>query len=210
MTTKAKAKKTEAPRPSRPNLDGKPAQADLAPVVGANLRALRTERGLSLEHFAQVSGVSRAMLGQIELGQSAPTINLLWKVARALDVPFAALLQTEITTGPTIFRASNAKHLTSADGSFRSRALFSPGGLRKSEFYQLTLAPNAIEHAEAHPAGTLEDLVVASGRLIVRTQGEIETLEAGDAILFQADTPHVYENPGPEEAVAYLVMSYAG
>ena len=77
---------------------GKPAQdevapapregesTDLAPVVGGNLRRLRTRRGLSLERLAQISGVSRAMLGQIELGQSAPTINVLWKIARALDI----------------------------------------------------------------------------------------------------------------------------
>src|SRR5438552_16590882 len=67
--------------------------ADLAPVVGANLRRLRMRRGLSLEKLAQKSGVSRAMLGQIELGQSAPTINVLWKIARALDVTFATLIQ---------------------------------------------------------------------------------------------------------------------
>src|SRR5262249_45458130 len=57
---------------------------DLTPVVGANLRRLRVKRGLSLERLAKSSGVSRAMLGQIELGQSTPTINVLWKVARAL------------------------------------------------------------------------------------------------------------------------------
>ena len=40
---------------------------DFAPAVGANLRRLRTRRGLSLERLAQASGVSRAMLGQVEL-----------------------------------------------------------------------------------------------------------------------------------------------
>src|SRR5579859_404207 len=60
---------------------------DLAPVVGKNLRRLRTQRGLSLERLSRASGVSRAMLGQVELGQSAPTINVLWKIARALGIP---------------------------------------------------------------------------------------------------------------------------
>ena len=55
---------------------------DLTPVLGANLRRLRMRRGLSLEKLSQLSGVSRAMLGQIELGQSAPTVNVLWKIAR--------------------------------------------------------------------------------------------------------------------------------
>ncbi len=55
-----------------------PMGTDLAPVVGANLRRLRVKRALSLEKLSKLSGVSRAMLGQIELGQSAPTINVLW------------------------------------------------------------------------------------------------------------------------------------
>ena len=51
------------------------ATGDDAPAVGANLRRLRIKRGLSLERLARHSGVSRAMLSQIELGQSAPTIT---------------------------------------------------------------------------------------------------------------------------------------
>ena len=65
-------------------------EEDLSAVVGHNLRLLRSRRGYSLERLAQISGVSRAMLGQIELGRSAPTINLLWKVARALEIPLSA------------------------------------------------------------------------------------------------------------------------
>ena len=70
-----------AKRPDEPTPEPAP---DLAPVVGANLRRMRVKRGLSLERLARASGVSRAMLGQIELGQSAPTINVLWKIASAL------------------------------------------------------------------------------------------------------------------------------
>ena len=60
--------------------------------VGANLERLRRQRGLSLERLAGLAGVSRAMLGQIETGESTPTIALLWKIARGLDVRFADLL----------------------------------------------------------------------------------------------------------------------
>src|SRR5690242_13562169 len=96
---------------------------DLAPVVGGNLRRLRTRRGLSLERLAQLSGVSRAMLGQIELGQSAPTINVLWKIARALEVPFSALLAEQSRGGTQVLSASSTKKLSSHDGKFVSRAL---------------------------------------------------------------------------------------
>jgi DNA-binding XRE family transcriptional regulator len=92
--------------------------ADLAPAVGANLRRMRGKRGLSLERLAKASGVSRAMLCQIELSQSAPTINILWKIARALNVPFSALITDQTPSRTKVLTAGSAKVLRSSDGSF--------------------------------------------------------------------------------------------
>ena len=201
---------------ARPPKSKKPAVAespepstDLAPVVGKNLKRLRTERGLSLEKLAQSSGVSRAMLGQVELGQSAPTINVLWKMARALDVPFSALITSSASSGAKVLRSEAAKRLMSSDGSFQSRALFPFDEPRRVEFYELKLAPKGSEKAEAHAAGTTENLVVARGAVEIVVGGDTHELEAGDAILFEADQPHVYRNAGTSEAVLYLVMTYA-
>ncbi|MBX3259702.1 MAG: helix-turn-helix domain-containing protein [Labilithrix sp.] len=198
-----------------------PAEAessDLAPVVGANLRRMRMRRGLSLEKLSQRSGVSRAMLGQIELGQSAPTINVLWKIARALDVTFATLITaTREAGGTTVLRKENAKVLTSHGGAFSSRALFPFDGPRRAEFYELRLAARATEAADAHAPGTVENLVVVEGQLelVVDARGtargrpETHRLEAGDAVVFEADVPHSYVNVGGKDCVMYLVMTYA-
>ncbi|MDF2697599.1 MAG: transcriptional regulator, family [Labilithrix sp.] len=188
--------------------------SDLAPVVGANLRRLRMRRGLSLEKLSQRSGVSRAMLGQIELGQSAPTINVLWKIARALDVTFATLIQAREAGGTTVLRKDAAKVLTSRGGTFSSRALFPFDGPRRAEFYELRLAPQATEEADAHAPGTVENLVVVEGQLEIivdRPGGHREThrLDTSDAIVFEADVPHSYVNVGSKECVMYLVMTYA-
>lgn len=182
---------------------------DLAPIVGGNLRRLRTRRGLSLERLAQISGVSRAMLGQIELGQSAPTINVLWKIARALEVTFSALISARTQSGALVLRSSESKLLTSKDRSFSSRALFPFDEPRRVEFYELRLAGGSVEDADAHPPGTTENLVVTGGALEIDVAGDTHRLEAGDSILFEADTPHAYRNPGKVEAVMYLVMTYA-
>ncbi len=72
---------------------------DLPAILGRNLRRLRTRQGHSLERLAKASGVSRAMLGQIENGKSTPTIGLLWKIATALGLPFATLLDSQETRG---------------------------------------------------------------------------------------------------------------
>jgi transcriptional regulator with XRE-family HTH domain len=204
---------TRAPRTSRASKAGAsppPAEApDLAPVVGANLRRLRGQRGLTLDKLAAASGVSRAMLNQIELGQSAPTINVLWKIARALDVTFSALISAG-GKGSVVLRAAEARRLSSADGGFVSRPLFPGDAPRRVELYELRFAPGKLERGEPHPPGTVEHLVVSAGALELTVGAERHQLDTGDAIVFEADVAHSYQNRGERPAVAYLVMTYAG
>jgi transcriptional regulator with XRE-family HTH domain len=181
---------------------------DLTPILGANLRRLRSARGLSLERLARASGVSRAMLGQIELGQSTPTINIVWKIARCLSVPFSALISHRARPRTAMLRARHAKVLSSADGSFISRALFPFDESRKVEFYELRLAPHGVERAEPHALGTTENLIVSAGSLDLYVNSETFALQAGDAVYFEADVPHEYHNQGEVETVMYLVMTY--
>jgi transcriptional regulator with XRE-family HTH domain len=183
--------------------------ADLTPIVGANLRRLRVKRGLSLERMAKASGVSRAMLGQIELGHSTPTINVVWKIARALDVSFSTLITESTASRTSLVLRSRARLLTSQDGSFTSRALFPFDQPRNVEFYELSLAPHSTEEADPHPAGTTENLVVTSGILELTVDKARHQLESGDAIFFEADVQHSYRNPGSHPLTMYLVMSYA-
>jgi transcriptional regulator with XRE-family HTH domain len=180
----------------------------LGPVVGPNLRRIRTTRGLSLERLARASGVSRAMLGQIELGQSTPTINTIWKIARALNCQFSLLITDQPAGETKVLRAANAKVLTSRDGKCSSRALFPWSHSQQVEFYELRLAPLASECAEAHPAGTVENLVVTSGALDMVIGGIHHTLAAGDAIQFEADVSHEYRNAATAETVIYLVLTH--
>jgi transcriptional regulator with XRE-family HTH domain len=181
----------------------------LALVVGANLRRIRTRRGLSLERLAHLSGVSRAMLGQIETGKSVPTIKILWKVASALAMPFAALTSAQGVAPVVVMRRDDAKILSSSEGRFTSRALFPFDAERRIEFYELRLAPRHVEHAEPHVAGTRENLVVVQGAIeVVSGREPPVVLSEGDAVLFEADVPHRYKNLSSTEAVLYLVMTY--
>jgi transcriptional regulator with XRE-family HTH domain len=186
-----------------------PEPADLGGIIGPNLKRLRIGRALSLEALARLAGVSRAMIGQIEAGRSMPTIGLLWKIARALDVPFSALMGGEADAAMTVLRADRSKVLASRDGGFVSRALFPFDSERRVEFYELTMAPGALEIAEAHAPGTTENLTVAQGTVEIVAGVERTLLVRGDSIYFRADVPHSYRNPGPDEAIMFLVMSYA-
>lgn len=182
---------------------------DLSLTIGANLKRLRLSRHYTLESLARLSGVSRAMVSQIESGRSMPTIGLLWKIARALDVPFAALTRKEAEEVMTLLPAARSKVLSSGNGSFTSRALFPFEAGRQTEFYELALAAQATETADAHAPGTTENIILLRGEVEIEIGNEVRRLHPGDAIFFQADQPHEYRNLGDETAIMYLVMTYA-
>lgn len=207
-TAPAKAAPAEPAAVTADMADSPRGDENLVLIVGQNMKRLRARRGLSLEGLAKASGVSRAMLGQIETGRSVPTINVVWKIACAFDVPFSTLIAAPGSEKIRFLPAGESKLLTSSSGAFSSRALFPFDGERRTEFYELKLKAKSVEEADAHAVGTMENLVVTRGKMEIQVGDEIRMLNAGDAILFEADQPHAYRNPGAEEAVAYLVMTY--
>jgi len=188
--------------------NGKVKTESVAPRLGVNLRRLRSRRGLSLERLAHRSGVSRAMLSQIELGKSVPTINSLWKIARALEVTFSALIGPAGEGTPVVVKGSTSRFLTNASATFSSRPLFPLDRRHRAELYELRIKPGCEERSQPHAAGTFENLVVASGALEMTVDGVTYPLESGDAIYFNADAAHSYRNPGKADAILYLVMTY--
>lgn len=181
---------------------------DRPPDIGANLRRLRHQQGLSLENLAKNSGVSRAMLGQIETGKSVPTITLVWKVARALGIPATTLMVDPETVSFSLVRRSENRLLTMSDGRFVLRPLSASSYKQPFDFYEFHIAAGHNEKLEALPAGTHATLVMTSGTIVVSIANETAAeIDNGDAILFQPDSPHSFFNPGSEEASGYLVIT---
>ncbi|WP_455923103.1 helix-turn-helix domain-containing protein [Pseudomonas putida] len=188
-----------------------PENTDDDPVgqrVALNLQRLRAKRQLSLDATARASGVSRAMLAQIESGRSVPSIKVLCKIAKALKVSVAAFLEQREFDGVALLPARESKRLVSANGTFISRALFPFDVARQAEFYELRLSPLGEESSEGHGPGVQENLVVSQGVLEISVNEERYLLSTGDSIVFYADQPHRYRNPADSDVLAYLVMTY--
>jgi transcriptional regulator with XRE-family HTH domain len=98
--------------------------------------------------------VSRAMLREIELGRSVPSITVLSRIAVAFDVPVSVFLASESGLRVHVMRRGEAEELSSADGKYGSRALFPFLGERRTEFYELRLAPACAQESAAHATGT--------------------------------------------------------
>ena len=77
---------------------------DLGQQIGANLKQLRTERGLTLGQLSSLAGISKAMLSELEKGNANPTINTLWKIARKYGCSVAEIisLNRELIRNPAL------------------------------------------------------------------------------------------------------------
>ena len=183
--------------------------AALLTTISTNLRSMRTRHGHSLERLANLAGVSRAMLSQIETGKSVPTISLLLKVANALGVPIANLLVAPASRVTVVLPKTHAKLVSCNGGRFTSRALFPSESTRRAEFYELRIAGQHRETAEPQAAGTKENLIVVEGRIEHAVGNEQPfVLPQGDAALFYVDVPHSYRNLDAKEAILHVVVMY--
>ena len=87
-------------------------------VIGDNLKRLRNERNLSLSKLSEICGVSKVMLSQIERGESSPTINTIWKIAKGFNLPYTVLIDKPLDSH-LLVRKNEASIQTSADSHYR-------------------------------------------------------------------------------------------
>ena len=179
---------------------------DLTAALGANLRQVRRSRRLSLAQLAKASGVSRAMLSQIELGKSAPTVNVLWRITRALDIPFASLVEEPKGSPVLVMRTGATLCLTSPDGSVVSRTLFPAKSPSDLEIQEVRLDPRAVECPAERRLGGKVYLVVVEGAVALTVAGQRHVLETGDAALFESEATHQYANEGTAPARMVLLV----
>src|SRR5260370_38533605 len=164
-------------------------------LVGVNLARLRAERQLSLDALARASGVSRAMLAQIESGRSVPSIKVLHKIASALKVSVAAFLRRHATNGVEYCPAERPTRLVTCNRRFSARPLFPLSAPASAEFHELRIAPLHTESGSPRPPGTSINLVVSDGTLEIRVHDRTQFLATGAAIVFDADHPHPLPTP---------------
>jgi transcriptional regulator with XRE-family HTH domain len=185
-----------------------PADAELRHKLAANISTLRRQQGLSLERVAKLSGIPQGKLESIEADREPPSLNLLWSLAKVFDVPFSALLDIEQSGSTILIRRESCPVIPSRNGGMSSRPLFASLGERPFEAYELRLAPGAEESSDPHALGTMEHIAVVQGVAQITTRDGFFRLSTGDVIIFEADAPHSYRNPGDGEAHLLLVMSY--
>lgn len=180
---------------------------EVSRLVGRNLRDARKAQGYSLESLAKASGVSRAMLGQIETGKSVPTITVIWRVADALGIAVERLIASPAPDAFVVLTRDDHASAPLRNGGIRSRVLVDPETQDTTRFIELRIGSGHSEVVKAASQSARVTLVVARGALDVTLGGNSAVhLEEGDAILFDARTKHTIANADGKESTAYLVV----
>ncbi len=187
-----------------------PADLEIAARLASRLKEERKKKGLSLEALAQLSGVSRSMLSQIERSESSPTVASLWNLTRALNVDFAGLLDATADTPQSIrdvVRAAEIPQITNKAGGCVIRILSAPDDVGQTEVYDITFQPDALLDSAPHKTNCEESLTVLSGTVVVISDTETTTAEVGDTVRYRADRDHSIHAQG--EARVLLIVKNA-
>lgn len=176
-------------------------------LIGKRLRVLREARHLSLEQAAHLTGVSKPMLGQIERGQSNPTVSTLWKIANGLGVPFTAFIE-EAHQEIKKIQKRNLLPIIESDETFKVYPIFPMLPGQPFELFSVTLEPNCHYISKPHPKGVKEYIWISSGKATLVISNISYTIEAEEGLSFTADTQHEYHNDSNKQAELLMVIHY--
>lgn len=175
-------------------------------VIAQALRRERDRANLSLSEVAKRAGVAKSTLSQLESGNGNPSIETLWALCVALEVPFSRLVDPP-RAAVRLLRAGEGPTVTSEQSNFDGTLLAScPPGSRR-DVYTIRLEPGSPRKAEPHIPGTVEHMTVAAGRIRTGPAEDPVELGPGDYAAFPGDVPHVYEALEPG-SWAVLVMEH--
>lgn len=175
-------------------------------VIAGALRRERTRAGLSLTEVANRAGIAKSTLSQLESGTGNPSIETLWALCVALDMPFSQLLDPP-RPSVQVIRAGEGPVLAAAHSSYRATLLAAGPPNSRRDLFRITAEPGHARQSDPHIRGVVEHVLLATGRALVGPADAPVELQPGDYISYPGDLPHVFEALEPD-TWATLVVEY--
>ncbi len=183
-----------APTPTAVIRDHSPA------VLGQRIKMLRVALGMTLKDLEQKGGISATHVSEIERGKASPTIGALGRIAHALGLRPAELVEPRELPDVTLHRASERSPHAVQWGGVRIESLTDPTRDASLSLHLFTL-PVAREPQLFHHHEGEEWVTAISGVAELRIDGKSHVLREGDALHFRAHQRHAYSNLGSSPAV---------
>ena len=172
--------------------------------VGANIRASRNKRKMSLTELSDKTGIAASNLSSIELGKSSPTLNTLVKIAAAFNMK-AGMFLDEILYKKAVMRPKGAGESLPTDSEKVSARLLTFGiALNRMESVMLTLDPSA-QISRTGQGSSDRFIYCLSGEITVLVEDEAHVLSQGASLYLMPEVDARLENRGRGEATGLIV-----
>lgn len=175
--------------------------------IGERLKEIRKARQLTLDAVSEQTGVSKPMLGQIERGQSSPTINTLWKISTGLKIPLSFFCKQQ-EAEYTVAGLREDAQITEENGGMRAYPLFPFDPVRNVEVFYIIFDAGVRHDSQPHVEGVEEYIFLVQGTLEMAIGGEQVVLQEKQSIRFRADIPHGYYNVSDQPCHVYNIIFY--
>ncbi|MFC7621168.1 helix-turn-helix domain-containing protein [Microlunatus sp. GCM10028923] len=160
-------------------------------VIAAALRAERRRTGLSLGEVARRAGIAKSTLSQLESGSGNPSVETLWALSTALDVPISQLVQP--TRPPTtLIRAGEGPAVASDRADYVATLLSSSPPSARRDIFLVTAQPGSARDSDPHLPGIVEHVIMGVGRAEVGPADDPVELGPGDYLSYPGDVAHVF------------------
>jgi transcriptional regulator with XRE-family HTH domain len=177
---------------------------DLNTLIAASLRRERQRVGLSLTELARQAGIAKSTLSQLESGAGNPSVETLWALGVALGVPFSRLVDPP-RPDVRVIRAGEGPVTYAERASYAATLLAScPPGARR-DIYRIQAQPGGPRMSEPHMPGTIEHVVVGTGRALAGPAGELVELGPEDYVVYPGDVPHSFDGLEPDTTAVFVL-----
>jgi len=174
--------------------------ADVVALIAASLRRERARSGLSLTELARRAGIAKST------GTGNPSVETLWALGVALDVPFSRLVDPPRRVIQVI-RAGEGPVVHAERSHYDAAMLAScPPGARR-DIYRIHAQPGPPRESQPHMPGTVEHLVLSTGRVLAGPTNEAVELGPGDYVTYPGDVPHIFDALQPDTS-GVIVMEH--
>ncbi|WP_166355979.1 helix-turn-helix domain-containing protein [Phytoactinopolyspora limicola] len=160
-------------------------------VIASSLQRERRRSGQSLTEVARRAGIAKSTLSQLESGTGNPSVETLWALSVALDVPFAQLVQPA-RPKVQVIRAGEGPAIAAEHADYTATLLASCPPHARRDIYLITAQPGEPRRSDPHMPGVIEHVIVSSGRAHVGLADDPVELSPGDYIAYPGDMPHIF------------------
>lgn len=172
-------------------------------TIAASLQRERRRAGLSLAEVARRAGIAKSTLSQLESGSGNPSVETLWALGVALDVPFSRLVEP-VRPKVQVIRAGDGPMVFSEHADYVATLLASCPPNARRDLYLITAEPGKPRRSDPHMPGVVEHVVLSTGRALIGLADDPLELSPGDYMAYPGDLPHIFKALEPGTVAVML------